>query len=80
MLNVNFKCCALFLKLFIVKSVKYVMSAFILKRRLNLLSFPGDALDSVHIVFLDVHISVFVALHAWAGGNTVRCVEKTNPF
>lgn len=29
--------------------------------------------------FLDVHISIFVDMHARAGGNTVRHVEKTSP-
>lgn len=76
MSNVNFKCCGLFLKLFLFKPVK---SAFIIKR-LNLLSVPEDALDSVYIVLLHVSIAVFVALYAWVGGNTVRCVEKTDPF
>lgn len=76
MLNVNLKCCGLFLKLFISKPVK---SAFILKR-LNLLSLLEDALDSVYIVLLHVSIAVFMALYAWIGGNTVRCVEKTDAF
>lgn len=73
-------CCALFLKLFIFKSVKYVMSAFFLKRRLNLLSFPEGALDSVPINFLGLHISVIMTLYAWVTRNAVRCLEKANCF
>lgn len=43
--------------------VTYEMSTFILNRRLNR-SFPEDALNSVHIGFLDAHISVIMMLDA----------------
>jgi len=34
----------------------------------------------VHVVFLGVHTSVFMALRAWVGGNAVRCVGKDQPL
>lgn len=61
MLNVNFKCCALFLTLFIFTSVKYVMSAFIFKKKYEISFHFQSMLWAVYILLF----LVFLSQYSW---------------
>lgn len=73
-MNINFKCCALFLNVFISRCVKYVMFTFIFKINLNLF-YLQRRFWTVHIILLAFHISEFITLHVWLGEN-IEVYEK----